>query len=342
MTHGLNNQQLCRTQRGFTLVELLVVITIIGILIALLLPAVQAAREAARKAQCGNNIKQLAMGCLQHESANGFFPTGGWAYYWVGDPDRGFDEKQPGGWCYNILPYIEQQPLHDLGIGTGPGSAKSIEANDVRRQTPLTTFTCPSRRTSIVMDGGCTPYYCSSTRHVSTCYVANGGETSVYLLTPTSFNMPTSYASVDDGSYKFDPQFGRINGICFVRSKVKIADITDGASNTFLVGEKQVNPDHYEDGLDAGDDWGMFTGSQDDIVRGCGAKDGSAYYPLPPSQDTPGNGTASLYFGSAHTVSLNMSMCDGSVHSISYDIDFEVFRRFCNREDGMPVDGKSL
>ena len=107
-----------RPLHGFTLVELLVVITIIGILIALLLPAVQAAREAARRLQCQNNLKQLALGCLNHEQSQGYLPAAGCGkpmpWLWVGDPDEGFGKQQHGGWFYNILPFIEQQALHDL------------------------------------------------------------------------------------------------------------------------------------------------------------------------------------------------------------------------------------
>ena len=87
-----------RTSRGFTLVELLVVITIIGILIALLLPAVQAAREAARRAKCSNNLKQIGLALLNYESAHGTFPAGG--------------SHSPSGWygfswMIQIFPYCE-------------------------------------------------------------------------------------------------------------------------------------------------------------------------------------------------------------------------------------------
>ena len=93
-----------RESSGFTLVELLVVITIIGILIALLLPAVQAAREAARRAQCTNNLKQLALGMLGHEQQYRFFPSDGWSWEWTGDPDRGVGRSQPGNWATAFSP----------------------------------------------------------------------------------------------------------------------------------------------------------------------------------------------------------------------------------------------
>jgi len=130
-----------QTRPGFTLIELLVVIAIIGILVSLLLPAVQTTREAARRTECMNNLKQLGMACLEHAEVRGYLPTGGWAWGWAGEPDRGFSKKQPGGWHYNILPFLELQDLHDRGSG-----GKNQTLGGVRVQSPVVLFHCPSRR----------------------------------------------------------------------------------------------------------------------------------------------------------------------------------------------------
>ena len=125
-------------RKGFTLIELLVVIAIIGILIGLLLPAVQAAREAARRIQCQNNLKQLALAWQIHENTVKSYPSGGWGYRWLGIPELGFGKKQPGGWTFSVLPFLEQRALYDLG-----GNSASLLR---QASTPLSVLHCPSRR----------------------------------------------------------------------------------------------------------------------------------------------------------------------------------------------------
>ncbi len=249
-------------KRGFTLVELLVVITIIAILIALLLPAVQMAREAARRGQCTNNIKQLCLGCLTHEQAQKFFPTGGWGWGWVGDADRGFDWRQPGGWLYNILPYCDLQSVHDMGLGlTGSTTPTKAAAHAQRTAVPLLILNCPSRRQAVAY-----PYWMGlSTANSDAApnrgrsdYGGNGGDAfddptdgTVLPLVQISWSCWTYTSGGPSGIDQVESSPGQMtdaarttfgsfaklcSGIFTYGSMVKQAEILDGTSNTCLVG----------------------------------------------------------------------------------------------------------
>jgi len=339
-----------KAKNAFTLVELLVVITIIAILIALLLPAVQAAREAARRLQCQNNLKQLALGCLNHEQAHGTFPAGGWRYKWCGDPDRGFDRRQPGGWIYNILPYIELENLHQMGAGLTLAQKKPVFANMLK--TPITVINCPSRRQpniypimpSSIVDQ--TPY--NSDAVVShtprSDYAANGGAANPDATNPNGWwNQPVTGAAWKSGDPTIVDQPGfnqwpttemykTYTGVICCAMTVKMADILDGASFTYLLGEKYLNPDRYYDGMEHTDNNGIVVGFDWDFQR---------WTDTPPWQDTPGD--SRLYcFGSAHAVGFHMAFCDGSVHSMSYSIDPEVHLYLGSRADLKPIDARKL
>ena len=136
-----------RPSAGFTVVELLVVIGIVGILFSLLLPAVQAARESARASTCRDHLKQIGLAAHLHLDVHGHFPSGGWGHLWTGDPDRGHGRGQPGGWVYNLLPYVEYMELHELGAGL-TGQDK-MDAAARRMSLPLPLFSCPTRRSPI-------------------------------------------------------------------------------------------------------------------------------------------------------------------------------------------------
>jgi prepilin-type N-terminal cleavage/methylation domain-containing protein/prepilin-type processing-associated H-X9-DG protein len=333
---------------GFTLVELLVVVTIIGILIALLLPAVQAAREAARRVQCSNNLKQMALACLQHEETNKFLPSSGWGWTWTGDPDRGYGKRQPGGWHYSILSYMGLENLHDVSAGKNYAAAVHMT------ETPISTFICPTRREAIAypfLNG--TNFNLLPARPLAqgrSDYAANSGDGpshgvgwEVGMATGSSDPYATGDAMTDnDWNASCYPTAVHPTGVIYRHGQCTMAYITDGASNTLLIGERYCWPDHYTDGGDlVGDDQGWSEGYDYDTNRWVQLGSPSSTGYLTPMQDTPGYQDY-LRFGSAHASGLNMAFCDGSVQWLNYSIDGEIFRRLGNREDGLPVDPTKL
>jgi hypothetical protein len=106
----------------------MVVLVIVAMLLTLMAPAVQHVRESARDMDCSNRLRQIGIAIHAHEQAHKILPTNGWGYEWIGNPNRGFRRTQPGGWVYNILPYMEQASVHDLGRGMVAGSSPQKKA----------------------------------------------------------------------------------------------------------------------------------------------------------------------------------------------------------------------
>ncbi len=330
---------------GFTLVELLVVIAIIGILVALLLPAVQAAREAARRAQCTNQVKQIALAWHLHHDTHKFFPSGGWGYRYMADPDRGTGENQPGSWAYSCLPFMEEQAIHQIGAGIARWDApesKTALADLATR--PVAGFYCPSRRRATATaytQGTPSPYYNANKPEVEarSDYGANLGPLYDNNVQYSQwFAGPTSFVRAEQGigfqKTRTDGPLPNwmdlIGGIVYQAWEYNLKDVTDGTAKTYMVGEKYLVPDRYlGESQDFGDDQSCWAG--DDLDVGRFADD--QYRPL---QDQPGFPDF-FRFGSAHAGGFQMAFCDASVQSISYDVDPVTHERLGGRRDGEVV-----
>jgi prepilin-type N-terminal cleavage/methylation domain-containing protein/prepilin-type processing-associated H-X9-DG protein len=364
--------ELSRRKRvAFTLVELLVVIAIIGILVALLLPAIQSAREAARRTQCRTNLKNIGLAILNHVDSRKVFPTGGvtWGVliqdYIEGIPDASGNipngkpvgtDRMGLGWGYQILPYLEEDALHNVTSG------------DVMRATAVPLYNCPSRRSAtknsnnVMLTDYASAQPCTKTDStqakpvdVVTAYPTWTSWTSVYACSCTgggagaiptgTVGPPPQYNGVYDGVIVRsafyptgkNPFTGLLDGK-FVNapSPTKIARITDGTSKTMMIGEKFVRSDLYEGGCSS-DDAGWSDGWDPDVIRSTG---------VPPLQDRsldkltdplspPPMGTAwwEFHFGSAHPGGINAVFADGSVHTIDYNVDLGVFNALGTRNN---------
>jgi len=308
----LSNRENLR--RGFTLIELLVVIAIIAILIGLLLPAIQKVREAAARAQCQNNLKQLGLAMHNCHDSNGFFPSGGWGWQWVGDPDRGQGNQQPGGWTYNVLPFIEQDNFFKSGMGLSDGQKATLNFQ-TKTATALKNFYCPSRRNALAYPNTAnTPMFNvagNPPNMAKTDYTACGGHRSNSVEWGGG---PTSIAQGDTPSYwtgnPTASDGARFTGITYSRSQVKIVQISKGSSNQIMIGEKYMDKSRYSNGSDPGDNECGYTGMNNDVIRSTFAV---------PLQDQVGF-VDSFRFGSAHASGMNVVLADGSVRTIRYSI----------------------
>lgn len=331
-TSGGAKPGLMACYRAFTLVELLVTISIIGILLALLLPAVQAARESARRAQCKNNLKQIGLAMHSYVNAQKKFPPSRIA--------RGTHIT----WAVLILPYIEQDSLYDHWELNAPLASQPQRA----REGLVPGYFCPTRRKpmlSVINSrnpvSGALSDYAVCAGDSGTATTAGQGETppSPPATIPTSrANGVFVVADVIQPDPARDDTPGNVNVVQW-RARVSAADVLDGLSNTLLAGEKNVRTDEFGIGTATtpatpyAGDASIYTGDHDG--RNCFRLVGpdrplvSAIDELPQTKHLRG-----LLFGSFHAGVCQFTMGDGAVRSLGVNMSSTILGRLGNRKDG--------
>ena len=329
---------------AFTLVELLVVITIIGILIALLLPAVQAAREAARRMQCQNNLKQVALGTLNYESTFQVLPAGGLAV----------SSAFGSSWWVRILPYMEAQNVMEFYNYTNGGWIYSnTQARDALKNQAFPFMYCPSstlphfalgEETSQVAHMGGTALNIQSATYTGISGAADGNATNIFSAKKTTCLKVTGWVST--------------GGCLLMHRCIPMCEVTDGTSNTMIVGEQSdwLSPAGTVDEAywasanaqsmcEAGD-------CRSDCTHGFTMGPGSdsrtfnvttVYHPVNYKSTTgygiKGNCGPNSPIQAVHPSGANIALADGSMQFLSESLDITVLRCLATRNDGKAVSG---
>ncbi len=292
-------------------------------------------------------MKQIGLAGQTHLNLHKYFPSGGWGYHWWGDPDRGYGANQPGGWAYSILPFLEEKAIHDFGKGL-PTAQKYLEIGH-QAQEYAPSYICPSRRgrtvTEVQDDIYNGPPGARYTFKVSRSdYAGNAGTDFWTFGGPGSGSDTASFSGkawfATAGNCSNCPA---ATGITYAGSEVRLKDIPDGASKTYFVGEKFLQPQHYSGNPGGkGDNNSLYQGHDYDVNRWAG--DGNTYPTandqtwVPYKDDNYADADFGItVFGSAHQQGAFFVMCDGSVQTISYNIDPRTHYSLSNRRDGHTV-----
>lgn len=328
-------RSLPRKPRGFTLIEVLIVLVILIVLIALLLPAVQRVREAASRVQCANHLKQIGVAFTLHHDHRRLLPDGGHNHLTARGLSNGAPlatPRQPWGWAYQILPYLEQTNAWTL--------PNDLDAAGF----VLRLYYCPSRRDPIALYSprgtGLGP---GLRGHID--YAGNGGIGRGLLPGQTTPGNLVYPHIPPDATRSYPHETGAV--VPPFPAPLGIKDIKDGSSHVILVGERNYNLAHLNvtDGL-ADENDGYVDGYDWDVIRW-------AYNlpaPNPPCVQrdgvpAPDRWVANAFiqcnygdrrFGSSHLAGCQFVFADGAVKTLSWDVPLLTFQRLCHRSDGQP------
>jgi prepilin-type N-terminal cleavage/methylation domain-containing protein/prepilin-type processing-associated H-X9-DG protein len=312
-------------RNGFTLVELLIVIAIIGVLVAILLPAVQSAREASRRTSCRNNLKQLGLALNNYHETYLMFPPG-----WIGVTNQDFDSNGLSGlsWGAFCLPTIEE---YAAAKAINYKVAVTDKTNANLRVFNAAVFRCPSDISPDTFPVALQPPYVNadlntvptnSEQFAVANYIGSFGSTDYHTCVENTnpatgqITMPITFKVYPPAT----PCLG--NGVFFLNSSTKAADIRDGLSNTMLVGERRSNKSTTLPNPIYGTWIGAPPGGVEAIGRVLGAAD---YPPNYPGSQSNGFIPPFEGYSSYHPGGINVVLCDGSVQFINDSVDIKLF-----------------